>query len=75
MIRAGAIWLKPLKGEFTAASSCGVPGSDGISDEDDARLQTNERLAQQLGAKLATLYGGDITKQIAEYAGFQASLN
>lgn len=67
VIRAGARMAKAFKGKFTAVH-VEVPGSDGISDEDDARLQMNERLAQQLGAKVVTLYGGDITKQIAEYA-------
>ena len=39
-----------------------------MGDEDALRLRMNQRLAEQLGAKTVTLYGGDITRQIAEYA-------
>ena len=33
-----------------------------------ARLRGNMRLAEQLGARIATVYGEDVAAQIAEYA-------
>ncbi len=55
-----------FRARFTAVH-VEAPG-EGMRDEDALRLRMNQRLAEQLGAKTVTLYGGDITRQIAEYA-------
>ena len=39
-----------------------------VSDEDKKRLRQNIRLAEQLGAKIETVYGDDVPYQIAEFA-------
>lgn len=39
-----------------------------MDNEDKKRLRTNIRLAQQLGAKIETIYGDDVPFQIAEFA-------
>lgn len=39
-----------------------------MGEEDRARLRQNLKLAEQLGGKIATVYGDDIARQIAEYA-------
>lgn len=39
-----------------------------LKGEDLKRLQSNIRLAEQLGARIATVYGEDLASQIAEYA-------
>ena len=58
---------KAFKARFTAAH-VEEPGAERLGDEDAMRLRMNQRLAEQLGAKTVVLYGGDITRQIAEYA-------
>lgn len=45
-----------------------TPDFPAMSAEDRCRLQANMRLAQQLEAKIETVYGDDIPFQIAEYA-------
>ncbi len=67
VIRAAARMAKAFKARFTAAH-VEEPGAERLGDEDAMRLRMNQRLAEQLGAKTVVLYGGDITRQIAEYA-------
>lgn len=67
VIRAASHMAAAFKAEFTAAY-VEKPGRDTLQDRDAFRLRMNQRLAEQLGAKLITLYGGDVVKQIAEYA-------
>ena len=45
-----------------------TPNFSTLSDEDKNRLRSNIRLAQQLGAKIETVYGDDISYQISEFA-------
>ncbi len=45
-----------------------TPDFPAMSGEDRRRLQANMRLAQQLEARIETVYGDDIPFQIAEYA-------
>ena len=45
-----------------------TPDFSAMSGEDQSRLQANMRLAQQLEAKIETVYGNDIALQIAEFA-------
>lgn len=45
-----------------------TPNSDKISDDDRKRLQYNLQLAEQLGATVTTVYGDDVSYQIAEFA-------
>lgn len=66
VIRAAARMAKAFKARFTAVH-VEVPGVI-QNDENAARFRQNQKLAEQLGAKIVTLYGGDITRQIAEYA-------
>ncbi|MDD4851276.1 MAG: DUF4118 domain-containing protein, partial [Gemmiger sp.] len=44
------------------------PDFSRIDEEERHRLQVNLRLAEQLGARIATMYGDDPAIQIAEYA-------
>ena len=67
VIRAAARMANAFRARFTAVH-VEAPGGEGMRDEDALRLRMNQRLAEQLGAKTVTLYGGDITRQIAEYA-------
>ena len=67
VIRAAARMANAFRARFTAVH-VEAPGGEGMGDEDALRLRMNQRLAEQLGAKTVTLYGGDITRQIAEYA-------
>lgn len=39
-----------------------------MSDENKKRLDENLKLAEQLGAKIVTVYGDDVASQMAEYA-------
>ena len=67
IIRTAARMASAFKGTFTALY---VETQDSISmDEDNLkRLRSNMRLAEQLGAKIETVYGDDVPFQIAEYA-------
>lgn len=67
IIRTAARMASAFKGMFTALF---VETSDfpTMLDEDKKRLRANIRLAQQLGARIETVYGDDIPRQIAEYA-------
>ena len=45
-----------------------TPGHAAMDAVNTSRLQTNMRLAQQLGAEIVTTHGEDVSTQIAEYA-------
>lgn len=56
-----------FKGAFTALF-VETPDYQVMPEEDVKRLRSNMRLAEQLGAKIETVYGEDISYQIAEFA-------
>ena len=67
VIRAAARMVKAFKARFSAVyvdSGRNKP----LNSEDLMRLQMNEKLAEQLEARIITLFGESITGQIAEYA-------
>lgn len=45
-----------------------TPDSENLSDEDRAQLASNLELAEQLGARVVSVFGDDVAFQIAEYA-------
>ena len=55
-----------FKGEFTALF-VETPDFSVMSEENVKRLRSNIRLAEQLGAKIETVYGEDVPFQIAEF--------
>lgn len=67
IIRTAARMAKAFRGTFTALY---VETSDfAVMDEENKkRLRSNMRLAEQLGAKIETVYGEDIPFQIAEFS-------
>lgn len=67
VIRSASRMAIAFKAEFTAVY-VEKPGRDNLLEKDAQRLRMNQRLAEQLGAKIVTLYGGNIVSQIAEYA-------
>lgn len=67
IIRAAARMAGAFQGSFTALF-VETPAFMGMPDADKNRLRANMRLAQQLGARIDTVYGEDIAFQIAEYA-------
>lgn len=67
IIKAAAKMANAFSGSFTALY-VSTADSDKMSEEDKARLQNHIRLAKQLGADITTIYGDDISYQIAEFA-------
>lgn len=67
IIRTAARMASAFKGAFTALF-VETPDFASMSDENKMRLRSNIRLAQQLGAKIETVYGDDVPYQIAEFA-------
>lgn len=67
VIRTAARLSDAFHGRFTALF-VEVPGTRELNGESLARLRGNLRLAEQLGARIATVYGEDVAAQIAEYA-------
>lgn len=67
VIRAGARMAEAFHGTFTALY---VETTDSrlLAPKIKSELQKNLRLAEQLGAQIATVYGEDVPGQIAEYA-------
>lgn len=67
IIRTAARMAKAFRGSFTALY---VETSDfsSMDEENKERLRENIRLAEQLGAKIETIYGDDVPFQIAEFA-------
>ena len=67
IIRTAARMANAFQGAFTALY-VETPNSDKMSEADKNRIQSNIRLAEQLGAAISTVYGDDVSYQIAEYA-------
>lgn len=58
---------KAFGGSFTALY-VQTPASEKMDEESKKRLQNNIRLAEQSGADITTVYGDDVSYQIAEFA-------
>ena len=67
IIRTAARMANAFKGSFTALF-VETPEYEALAEEDVKRLRSNMRLAEQLGAKIETVYGEDVSCQIAEFA-------
>lgn len=67
IIRTAARMANAFKGDF-AALFVETPDYQVMPEEDVKRLRSNMRLAEQLGAKIETVYGEDASDQIAEFA-------
>lgn len=67
IIRTAARMAGAFRSAFTALF---VETQDftAMAEEDQKRLRSNMRLAEQLGAKIETVYGEDVPFQIAEFA-------
>ncbi len=67
IVRTAAKMAAAFGGSFTALY-VQTPASDKMDDTDKTRLQYHIRLAEQLGADITTVYGEDVSYQIAEFA-------
>ena len=67
IIRTGARMANAFKGTLTALF-VETPDFSAMSEENIRRLRSNIQLAEQLGAKIETVYGTDVPYQIAEFA-------
>lgn len=67
IIRTAARMASAFKGAFTALF-VETPDFQVMPEKDVKRLRSNMRLAEQLGAKIETVYGEDVSFQIAEFA-------
>lgn len=67
VIRTAARMAEAFHSGFTALF-VETPETKELSGENLKRLRGNLRLAEQLGAQIATVYGADPAEQIAEYA-------
>lgn len=67
VIRTAARMAETFHSGFTALF-VQTPETKELSGENIKRLRSNLRLAEQLGAQIATVYGADPAEQIAEYA-------
>lgn len=67
VIRTAARLAHAFHGEFTALY-VETPEMQNADAEEKSRLEANLQLARDLGAKVATVYGEDVSLQIAEYA-------
>ena len=67
VIRTVARMAEAFHSGFTALF-VQTPETKELSGENIKRLRSNLRLAEQLGAQIATVYGADPAEQIAEYA-------
>lgn len=67
VIRTAARMAEAFHSGFTALF-VQTPETKELSGENIKRLRSNLRLAEQLGAQIATVYGADLAEQIAEYA-------
>lgn len=67
LIRTAARMAKAFRGNFTALY-VETPDFAKMDEEDKKRLRNNMRLAEQLGAKVETIYGEDVPFQIAEFS-------
>ncbi len=67
VIRTAARMAEAFHGAFTALF-VESPASHALKTEEQRRLRDNLRLAEELGARITTVYGDDPAVQIAEYA-------
>ncbi|MDI9207541.1 sensor histidine kinase KdpD [Clostridium butyricum] len=67
VIRTAARMADAFQGLFTALF-VETTDTKEFQDENRVRLERNLKLAEQLGARIATVYGDDIAWQISEYA-------
>jgi len=67
VIRTAARMANAFRADFTALF-VETPNTKELDDENRIRLRQNLKLAEQLGAKIATVFGEDIPYQISEYA-------
>lgn len=67
VIRTAARMAYAFHATFTALF-VETPNTKELTDENRSRLRKNLKLAEQLGARIATVYGEDIPYQISEYA-------
>ena len=67
IIRTAARMASAFKGDFTGLF-VETPDFPAMSQENLNRLRANLRLAEQLGARIETVYGVDVPYQIAEFA-------
>lgn len=67
VIRTAAKMADAFHGNFTALFVENSNFED-MNEENKKRLAENIRLAEQLGAKIVTVYGDDIAYQVSEYA-------
>lgn len=67
IIRTAARMASAFRSTFTALF-VETPAYTTMEAADKKRLRANMRLAQQLGAKIETVYGEDVSFQIAEFA-------
>lgn len=67
IIRTAARMAKAFRGTFTALY-VETPDFAVMDEKNKKRLRGNMRLAEQLGAKIETVYGEDISFQIAEFS-------
>jgi len=67
IIRTAATMANAFGGSFTALF-VRTPNYDAMSETDRERLRQNTSLAQELGATIETVFGDDVSYQIAEYA-------
>lgn len=67
IIRTAARMAGAFHSDFTALF-VETPDFAVMSDENRKRLRANIHLAQQLGAKIETVYGDDVPQQIADFA-------
>ncbi|KWX76970.1 histidine kinase [Paenibacillus riograndensis] len=67
VIRAAARMAEAFHGQFTALF-VETPQTQKLTQKNKTELRDNLRLAEQMGANIATVYGEDVPGQIAEYA-------
>ncbi len=67
IVRTAATMAGAFGGAFTALY-VRTPAADRMPAADRARLEENTRLAKSLGAAVTTVYGDDVSVQIAEFA-------
>ena len=67
IIRTAAKMAEAFRCGFTAIF-VRTPSDNKMSEKDKGRLEYHMRLAKKLGADISTVYGSDISYQIAEFA-------
>lgn len=67
IVKTAAKMASAFGGSFTALY-VQTPNSDKMDEASKRRLQYHIRLAEQLGANITTVYGDDVSFQIAEFA-------